>query len=404
MPSRGKTWLFRLSAVSLGVAVAFLAAEAFLRAWDAVHHEPSPTATIYAFCATRHHCLLPNARYRHSSYEFDYVWTNNALGMRDRPHARRKAPGTFRILFLGDSFIEGHGVRLRETIVSRLEASLNRPSRAQNIEILNAGVFGYSPILEYLYLREIFDSVEPDLVIVGFFLGNDVGEDYFYTHKARFAPAGEAASFHDHDWPWSIIERALDGDTMSPSALGSAAPHGGAWWPLAKDALRHSRALTLVKHRLDGLRYPQRRAREFALVRKHRGDIRYDLGVVNYPVLSRRKRSAYWRFSKKYLEKIVTFCRAHGAQTVLLVIPPVERLNGQTQFDEPYRVLDTIGGKLAIPVVQLLLDFLGRNPESLYYKFDRHWTAKGHELAAKVLDRELRRLDVLPPVQRRTHA
>ena len=79
-----------------------------------------------------------------------------------------------------------------------------------------------------------------------------------------------------------------------------------------------------------------------------------------------------------------------------MVIPPVERLTGETDFNEPYEVLDQLGAALSVPVINLLPDFTGKDPYALYYKLDRHWTAECHRVAAHVLDRELRRRQVLP--------
>ncbi len=397
---RARAWVFRLFAVGGSVLMALLMVEGFLRVRELIRRE-SPTASsfdnaIYDFDPARHHHLVPNGRYRHTSYEFDYVWTNNGFGMRDRPHDPHKAPGTFRILFLGDSFVQGHGVSLRDTMVRHLESNLNKPGRP-NIEILNAGVFGYSPMLESVYLRDLITPFQPDLVIVGLFLGNDIGEDYFYTQKAHFFPDGESFWFDDHRWPWSAIVAALDGEAAGPNTergVGAAASAGP--WLAIKDTLRQSRALALLKSRLDARSYPQQREREFALVRDRRGDIRYDLGLVNYPVGRKEDRLAYWATSLRYLEKIATLCRDHGARMALLVIPPVERLNGETTFDEPYEIIGDFAQHLSIPVINLLPDFLAADPNALYYRFDRHWTPEGQQKAAEVVERELHRSHLLP--------
>jgi hypothetical protein len=98
--------------------------------------------------------------------------------------------------------VQGYGVAQEQTMVALLEASLNTPKREKTIEVLNGGVFGYSPLLEYLYLREAMPVIKPDMVIIGFFLGNDVGDDYFYTEQAHMNAGGEIF-FHDTRWPWS---------------------------------------------------------------------------------------------------------------------------------------------------------------------------------------------------------
>jgi hypothetical protein len=398
----GRIWIVRLATVALSVLVAIVLVEGLLWLPDLIRGEPPAgpafEGSVYEFSSTLHHRLIPNGRYRHSAYEFAYLWTNNALGMRDREHPLRKPAGTFRILVLGDSFVQGHGVSLDQTMVSRLEASLQQPKRAQPVEILNAGVFGYSPLLEYLYLRQIVDAVEPDLVIVAFFLGNDVGEDHFYVQRAHVSPDGEAVSFDDHEWPWSLIlEELYGGGGDAPSVGAATAAQSQPLSQRARDVLRRSRVLTVLKNRLlDPWTYPAQREREFALVREHRDDIRYDLALVNYPVLSRDQRMAYWSVSKAYLEKIAGLCRAHDARMLLLVIPPYERLIGETDFQEPYEVLDDLGRQLSIPVVQLLPDFLRESPDTLYYTYDRHWTPEGHRRAAEIVDRELRARQLLP--------
>jgi hypothetical protein len=399
---RLRTALFRAIAIVLALVVALVIAEVVLRVRERMRGASEAVGSfdsVTQFCAPRHHCLVPNGHYRHASYEYSTSWDNNSLGMRDREHPRQKPANTYRILALGDSFVQGHGVELADTMAVHLEASLNVPPRSQTVEVLNGGVFGYSPMLEYLYLREIIGTLQPDAVIVGFYLGNDVGEDAFYSSRAHTAPDG-TISFDDREWPWSKIVQALDGSaTIASSNAPATAPHapaGETVWERTKDGLRSLRTVALVKGSLEAMQYPARREREFALVRAHRGDVQYDLGLVNYPVLDREQRLAYWQQSKLYLSKIAALCREHGVRMILLVIPPVERLIGETHFDEPYTVLDDIGKELAVPVVQLLPDFLGQPPDVLYYPYDRHWTPEGQRQAAEVLDRELRHLDVLP--------
>ncbi len=71
----------------------------------------------------------------------------NAQGMRDLPLNAQKPAGQRRFLVLGDSSVFGAGVRLEETFVQRLEASLNPAGLAaaeRSIQVLNGGVPGYS--------------------------------------------------------------------------------------------------------------------------------------------------------------------------------------------------------------------------------------------------------------------
>jgi hypothetical protein len=392
-----RTWLQRLALMGIGLVAGLVLVEVGLqlreRLVGAANTAPDFEGAVFAFCPSRHHCLVPNGRYRHTSAEFDYRWTNNALGMRDRERQWQKAPGAFRILVLGDSMVQGHGVALEDSMAWQLEEHLRR--RYPRVEVLNGGIFGYSPLLEYLYLREIIDRVQPDVVIVALFLDNDVGEDHWYAGKAHFAPDGATATFDDREWPWSAILTALaGGDPSAPPPAGQ----GGTGGPDVRGLLRRSRVLMTVNRWLKAADYPREREREFALVRAHRGDIRYDLGFVNYPVLTREARLEYWKASAGWLGRMADLCRAHGLPMLLLVIPPVGRLDGTTAFAEPYEVSAEIGERLQVPVIQLLPDFLEHgHPYDLYYRWDRHWTPEGNRLAAGVVERELDRLAVLPP-------
>jgi hypothetical protein len=390
-----RLWLLRLIIVVLSLSISLLFVEMIFRARDWHHaaqagYQQSDEKKPYEFSTTRHHRLIPNARYRHKELEYDYVWANNSLGMRDRERSPHKEPGSFRILFLGDSFVQGYGVPLEQTMAALLEASLNKPEREKRVEVLNAGIFGYGPFLEYLYLKELMPSIEPDLVIVGFFIGNDVGDDYFYTHQARVSRVDGSVFFEDQKWPWSYRDEVLDG-------TASTAAHDrylSLFWNHIKPWVLKSHFVLAIKKLGMQIEYRKRKEREIKLVQDRRDDIRINLGLVNYPVLDRKQRLEYWKLSRGYLADIHRLCNVRGIPMVLVVIPVLDpKVN---QFKEPYEVLDEIGRDLSIPVIQLLPEFQKWPPERLEYKLDRHWNSEGNHLAATILDRELRKLTPLP--------
>ena len=114
----------------------------------------------------------PGARYWHTSPDVHVEFRINAQGMRDdRDFAYAKPAGVRRIVSLGDSFTAGYEVSGEETFSSVLERALRADGR--RVEVLNAGVSGYSTAEEALYLeRELF-RYEPDLVLVSFY-SNDL--------------------------------------------------------------------------------------------------------------------------------------------------------------------------------------------------------------------------------------
>jgi lysophospholipase L1-like esterase len=114
----------------------------------------------------------PGARYWHRSPDVAVEFRINGKGLRDdRELAYEKPAGVRRIVSLGDSFTAGYEVQGEETFSAALERALR--ARGIEVEVLNAGVSGYSTAEAALYLeRELF-RYEPDLVLVSFF-GNDL--------------------------------------------------------------------------------------------------------------------------------------------------------------------------------------------------------------------------------------
>ena len=407
--SQKRLWLLNsiILIVSLGISLLF--AELALRArdWYYSAHAGSQQDWPSEFSATRHHRLVPNARYRHKEPEYDYIWENNSLGMRDRERSPSKDPQSFRIFFLGDSMIQGYGVSLEQTMVSLLEASLNKPEREKTVEVLNGGVFGYSPFLEYLYLKEVMPLIDPDLVIVGFSLVNDVGDDYFYTQQARVSKVDGSVFFEDQRWPWSYLYELLDAPTsavvrntrVEESKEVEINRYMSVLWNYVKPWLLKSRLVLTLKKARNPIRmqreYKERKEREANLVRDRRDDIRINLGLVNHPVLDREQRLEYWKLSRGYLADIYRLCNLRGIPMVLVVTPGAEY-----QFEEPYEVLNEIGRELSIPVIQLRPEFQKWPSEKLiYYEIDGHWNPQGNRLVATILDRELRKLNILPPTR-----
>ena len=209
-------------------------------------------SSTFEYSVTRHHRLKPGTVYRHAELEYDYLWINNSLGMRD--HERDtgiSAAKSFRILFLGDSMVQGYGVPLEESMVYLLENRLNEVPRRQRIDVLNAGVFGYSPMLEYLCLQELAPIVQPDLVMVGFFVGNDVGDDHFYRQQAILQDDG-SLRFDDEDWPWTYMNELLDSRLESEAKQRAmhdprfAQELAALWQKVVQRLVRHSRLMAYL--------------------------------------------------------------------------------------------------------------------------------------------------------------
>ena len=127
--------------------------------------------------------LKPNQQTTHigNTYEFSYPVRINSLGYRMQEFSLEKPQDEFRILMLGDSLTFGYGVEEKDNIPSLVEKKLNdylaKNSINRKILIINAGFAdGKSPDAYYLYLKKIGLDLNPDLIIVNYFLNNDISD------------------------------------------------------------------------------------------------------------------------------------------------------------------------------------------------------------------------------------
>jgi hypothetical protein len=278
-------------------------------------------------------------------------------------------------------------------MVALLETSLNEPHRDKQIEVLNGGVFGYSPFLEYLYLKEIMPLVEPDLVVVGFFLGNDVGDDYFYTQQASLGDDGEV-SFANLNWPWDYKDELLKNQAAT---VNNDSKKYAQTWILKSQLVRF--VLKVYEQRKNYEQYRDYRRREAQLARARRGDIRVNLGAVNYPATDKAKRLEHWETSKSYLKKMHSLCQRQNVPMILAVMPVLEAdTRTFNEFEEPTTILKELGKELTMPIVFLLNKFRKWPAKELHFELDGHWNALGNRVAAGVIDQELRSLNLLPGI------
>jgi hypothetical protein len=97
--------------------------------------------------------------------------STNELGFNDRDYPLRRHPGVFRILVIGDSFGWAGGMHGNYTGV--LEQKLNESGRGRPVEVINATLPMSHTGEQLALLKKYGLQFEPDLVVLGFFAGND---------------------------------------------------------------------------------------------------------------------------------------------------------------------------------------------------------------------------------------
>lgn len=100
----------------------------------------------------------------------------NRLGFRsDRDFDLEKGPNTFRVVVLGDSVTFGHGAV--HDYPSLLESLLKAWRPQVDWQVWNLGVPGYNTGQELAHLLEVGPTYQPDLVVVGFFINDIIGNE-----------------------------------------------------------------------------------------------------------------------------------------------------------------------------------------------------------------------------------
>lgn len=133
---------------------------------------------------TRGWSTVPGLRTLWSDRDYYVIVTTNSKGLRDVEHSYEPEQGTFRVLVLGDSFMEALQVDLEQSLAKVLEKKLGH----KRAEVINFGVSGYGTTQQYLFLKEEGLKYKPKLVILAFYPGNDVRNNSRLLEQMMWGP------------------------------------------------------------------------------------------------------------------------------------------------------------------------------------------------------------------------
>jgi len=192
-----------------GALVAGVSAEAFLRLTNFHRQFAQRDATI-GYVLTPHFTRTVPVR-EHPDHAV--IFRTNNLGLRrDDDTVEAKPRGTRRVLIVGDSQSEGI-VNNDESYSAGLERALNtRGGGTRRVEVLNGAVSGYSPLLEYLWLRERGRRLQPDIIVLALYVGNDIAElQMHHEDFGGFGPRFKIPFLDRVDGDWQISLPGADG-------------------------------------------------------------------------------------------------------------------------------------------------------------------------------------------------
>lgn len=168
--------LLRLVMIGVSIVIALALCEIIMRAF---HLGDTRTVVLYNGKIFK---LPPHTKLMEYRENNNLIETNN-LGFHD--FERQATNDNYRILFLGDSFVEGRQVRTENLFTVRLEKAFLRDG--QRIETINGGVPSTGTAYQYVLWKEFFEpGVKVDHVVLCFFMGNDLVDNNRDLRLATF--------------------------------------------------------------------------------------------------------------------------------------------------------------------------------------------------------------------------
>ena len=283
----------------------------------------------------------------------------NSKGFNDVEFNIKKAAGTTRILGIGDSFAFGI-VPYEYNYLTLIEQNLKQSGH--NVELINMGIPSIGP-REYLSLliNEGL-ALEPDRVLVSFFIGNDFEE----SRKRKLISYSYLAS---------LITFVLDRRSKEQWVPGAGRYDDNA--PTFTDKF-----------------YLELEVRRSAIFR-HDNWVKGDCGALV------SMQQFCFATALSYISEIKRLCDSRKIGLTIVLIPDEMQVNKplQTQvvvasglaptsfdFALPNKLLHAKFDELKIDYIDLITEFSAKSLDKrLYRPNDSHWNIAGNELAARLI-------------------
>jgi lysophospholipase L1-like esterase len=255
----------------------------------------------------------------------------------------------------------GVGVDVAATMVTGLERRLRSRNPDTRYEVINAGVPGYNTRQQLAYLETEGLKLQPDLVVLGFYVGNDLHDN---RHDVPLHV--EEGYLRKGEVPQGLLPRSIRSFLEMHSHLYHLV------WPVAR--------------RLTDPAFDRSRAQvQLAYVRV-------------FAVTEDNESRAIWQATRQRLEEVARLKKAYGFAVLVVIIPDPyqaspsrwKALLAQAGVDEihyradaPNNRLTEFCKQLGLPVLDLLPPLArATGPQPVYLGLDGHWTELGNQVAA----------------------
>ncbi|MBF0445495.1 MAG: SGNH/GDSL hydrolase family protein [Magnetococcales bacterium] len=317
----------------------------------------------------------------------------NEDGFRDVFHTENSPMDVFRIAVVGDSFTEAVQVPLDKIYWSKLEKLLPQcapANAAKKIEILGFGVSGYSTAQELLVIEKRIWKYQPDLVILGFFTGNDLLENSRALGGDAMRPVFELKD--------GVLQKNMDflqsQEYIAKNSLFGRFKLG------VMSRFRLAQAIALAHHKFLLLsEISESKNMQINDVQTEPG-----IDVKIYAPPTDEKWHSTWEITEALLKRIHEEVKKHGAKFLLVTMTNGAQVHPNSEFREYFKKrlnipnlfyaderIKQIGIKHGFPVLNLAIDlqkFASQTGVWLHgfknsAKGIGHWNENGHLIAGQ---------------------
>ena len=379
MSKRAKAFLFGAIALAVSLVLGLLLVELGLRIVG--YSYPS----FYDLDPVRGNALHPGAEGWSRSEGEAYIRINSA-GLRDREHDLAKPAAGYRIAVLGDSYAEAMQVALEDTFWHVLESELAAcPALAgRDVEVINFGISGHGTGQQLLTLRHRVWDYDPDLVLLAFYVGNDVRNNSRILEGSPHRPY-----FELRDGVLVLDDRFKERADFAPERV--------AWISQRNDLINEIRILQLLRQVWNALRQA-----DAGQAPAEGGE----LGINDEAFLppGSPEWEAAWQVTEALLAQMAQEVEERGRAFWIMTIASGIQVHkdsalrqrfqdriGAESLDYPDRRLAALGREKGLSVITLLPDFraTAARQDRLLHGFDGrgqgHWNETGHRLAGELV-------------------
>lgn len=347
---------------------------------------------------------LANFEGTHVTSEYAVTERLNGRGLRGPDYSYEKPEGRYRVLVLGDSFVEGYTVAFEKTFTERLAARL-RDRDGVDIEVINAGTGGYASDQALLFFEHEGRRYHPDLTVLMFF-DNDV----WYNNQAQYW-RGQKPLFRISADGLELTNTPVPAPAVEPAAPAESDP---LFRSIKKWIAAHSRVYVLVRDRIKSSGALARWAVSLGIAEppaEHELPATVGANVVpsEWRVYERDPGPVIeqaWQVTEAIIDRLRRKTEEASSRLLVCSIPfdadiyrhRLDAIHDQYDLEPGAWEVEQVSARLGAICDRVGVDYLdptqafrdeaeqlAAEDQVLYFPLDGHWNALGHDFMARLV-------------------